>query len=444
VTTWPPPFPPSGPPGPSSSSAAASPPPPSATQPQKPRRRPIVLVLVIVALVVLAGLGIAFVWIPTLGLCPGCPPKTPPLSETTYSVASTEATEAADAHGGTWGVVYAVGLNGPSSLSRPFIGDNGGSYCSFQSTAGSQNVTIPAASGNRSAGGSPYWAFVLRNSSGAILGVSVTGGSASVFGTGNLQCGLHWGSPLETLPVSTMNSTTAMNLANAAGGSAFLRNNTSASVTMEVEASVTGSQGNSPTWTITYSTCSVDTEPPGPGGPLISYFTVYLNWSGTELGYGYGTGPESCLVPLGTPPGGLVPVSMKASIDLGASANFSGTDAQISVCATASCNFYNFTIESADVNLFWDDMVFTVMSPTGATVPVTGGVAAVDQSELFYYSNFTSFPLVPQSSQIPLMLDVMTAETVSLFEAGGSALAGDTLAITGIGMFGGTVEFPIT
>jgi hypothetical protein len=402
-----------------------------------------VFALVIAAIVVLAGLAIVFVVLPAGLLCPGCPPKTG-LSELTYSVASAEATEAADARGGTWGVVYAVGLNDPSSLSRPFIGDNGGSHCSFQPLSSSGNVTIPRASGNVSAGGSPYWAFVLRNTSGAILGVSVTSGSASVFGTGNLQCQLHWGTPLETLPASTMNSTTAMTLANAAGGSAYLRNNTTASVTMEVEANVTGERGNSPTWTITYSTCSVDTASPGTGGPVNSYLQVYLNWSGTELGYGYGHGTGVCVVPLGTPLGGLAPVSMKASIDLGASADFSGTDTQIPVCATTSCDFYNFTIETAAVNLFWNDMVFSVMSPTGVTVPVTGGVAAVDQSVLLEYANFTSFPLVPFSALIPLELDDTANDTVSLFEAGGSALAGDSLAITGIGMFGGTVEFPIT
>jgi hypothetical protein len=429
-------------PGPGSSGAGAPPPSSLAVQPAKPRRRPIVLALVIVAIVVLAGLGITFVVLPALP-CTGCPAKTAPLSEPTYSIASAEATEAADAHGGTWGVVYAVGLNGPSSLSRPFIGDNGGSHCSFQPISSPGNVTIPRASGNVSTGGSPYWAFVLRNSSGAILGASVTSGSASVYGTGNLQCGLHWGTPLETLPASTMNSTTAMALANAAGGSAFLRNNTTSSVTMEVEANVTGERG-SPTWTVTYSTCSVDTASPGTGGPVNSYLQVYLNWSGTELGYGYGLGTDTCVVPLGTPLGGSAPVSMKASIDLGASADFSGTDAQIPVCATTSCDFYNFTIETADVNLFWDDMVFSVMSPTGATVPVTGGVAAVDQSVLLEYANFTSFPLVPFSALIPLELDDTANDTVSLFEAGGLALAGDSLAITGIGMFGGTVEFPIT
>lgn len=411
------------------------------------------IVVLVVVVLVLAGLVATGVWPQS---------HTSSTRSVTYSAASALAEAAAGAvYGGSWLPVYATALNSRSSQVRPFIGDNGDEYgCAFQPPSSSRNVTIPAASGNISAGSSLYWLFALRNTTGAILAVSVIGGTAAVFGLGNFGCQIKWwpvvGGAGSEIPPSMIDSSTAMTLADAAGGTAFLHEYPYANVTMQLVGNTTQNLRPvlPPHWLLSYSTCPVDAAP--------YQYTANENLTWTAFVYANGTVTTEqgfCPVPLagepGSPIGGFPTEPLSTALSLGSSVGASGMDSEIPACATTSCQFYNFSITAAATNLPWGDLYFGLRAPSGSIVLETGGVAITLDGTVPAYDSgsfdnttgsvFLGYAYVNPglSTNVSQDVNVSTLYHICLFEVSGPPLTGDYLVATPVGQFLGPVEAPI-
>jgi hypothetical protein len=397
----------------------------------------VVIVAVVVAVaVVLAGLGLA-------GLLPffkqvGLP--TMPPSEPAFKQASALAISKADSINQTgWGVVYAAGLNSRAALDRPFIGDNGFTYCLFKPLDGVTNVTIPAMVGNVSSGSSASWSFILRNSQNATLGVNVNDGLATVFGAGNPQCQADFGATASLVPSSVLDSSRAMAIANADGGSEFLSLNPSANVMMTINGNFSQLGAHLiPTWSIFYTTCPLDyVQSSGPGEMLQLSLNPVTGWMVFDQ-----TSAGICAAPLGGPVGGYPIEPLGTVFAFSGTTDSVGLDSQIGLCASVSCSFYNVTITAAGANLTYGELAFSVNSPTGHPVPLIGGVAVVSFTGqvlgIDYFTNATWAPMSVTS------LGVTTQDSLAIFVTTGPSLVGDSLLATGTNAYSGTVTGPIT
>jgi hypothetical protein len=169
-----------------------------------------------------------------------------------YSTAKLAAMNAANSvQGGPWSVAEALAINSIARIQFPAFNGTGGSTvgCTISAASGVGPVSIGAASGGVGQGVSPFWEFLLTNSSGAGALVLVQNGSASVYATFHgSQCGLGL---FSSVPATVVDSTTADASANAAGGSAFLQKHPLANATMVlVSVAITS------VWAIEYATCS--------------------------------------------------------------------------------------------------------------------------------------------------------------------------------------------
>jgi hypothetical protein len=412
-------------------------------QPPKPRRlraltvAVAVLVAVLLILAALVATGeFRFFGMPE--------PPTGSPSYPTFAQARSLSTAAANSsYGGGWGVVYAAGVNSRSTLVRPFIGDNGANYCEFLPLKGSKNVTIPAMKGNLSSGQSAAWTFVLRNSTDGILGVTVNDGIASIFGTGNDRCGLEWYAySSAVLPASVMDSSQATATAYQAGGAAFLHSHPDANVTLQLEGNLTIGNSFSPAfWGVNFSSCAADSAAPNSSSLIGSSFDARVNaLNGSLNGTMSVTG--DCPVPLGLPLGGYPSIPLSSALAVGSTIDAVGLDSQLPDCASASCNFYNATLESVAPDLYAGNLSFAVTSSTGATISITGGVAIVGLTgQILGFYDFQTESWSPASAASLLL---STEDFLCLFDANVPTLVGDNLVATGSGAFSGTVTCPIT
>lgn len=257
---------------PATASAAPAPPPPASPAtpsgpfsplPAKRRSRwPVYAAVAAVAVVILIVVLVTVVPGFKLG---GSSSETGPLA---YSKARPIADSAMAAYpGGGWTALVAAGIATPT-VEQANITSNatGGSNCTFQPAAGvGPTLTVPAFSGNVSAGVAPAWEFVYRNSSGAVAIVAVLDGQGTVLGTiSGTVCGGVFGlfSPIPTGVIDSSQASGAV----ASAAAPFLQ--THSGVTAEFGllggVSFLGLTSGAK-WSVAYTTCKIGSAASGVG-----------------------------------------------------------------------------------------------------------------------------------------------------------------------------------
>ena len=247
-----PPVPPSPP--------SPSPPAPSTTPP--PRRR--TMLYVVVAVVIVVVLLVAFVVLPTLTSSGGA---SGPL---TYANARPIADRAMSGYeGGGWTLLFAVGLVTPMNESFPVntsaLGNLTSTGCTYHLVTSATTYTVPAFTGNRSAGETPAWEFAYRNASDTLAIASVINGQASVLATiTGTECAFV-AALLAPIPGNAIDSSQAA--ANVAPDAhAFLTAHPDASAEFALVGGFSFFGQSEPSqWSIVYTTCAVTASPTGTG-----------------------------------------------------------------------------------------------------------------------------------------------------------------------------------
>lgn len=275
-----------------SASATAAPPsvPPTPSTPR--RRNPWYLVVAVVIVVVIAAVAVVVVLrapsSPTTG------------SVLTYSGARSVADRTVGGfEGGGWNLLFAAGVAPAVAVSAP----EGTSTtlanlsCTYNPVGSPRNVTVPAFTGNRSAGLAPAWEFGYTSiSSDAIALVSVVNGTGNV--TGTLTGGdCAYADLLPGVPGSVIDSSRAAAIV-APYARPFLMEYPNASAAFVLGPSAFfGGSGLSYDWTVLYSTCSLTSGTSGTGGE----FNATVNaLNGTVVGTPHTTTGATCTPILST------------------------------------------------------------------------------------------------------------------------------------------------
>ena len=246
--------------------AQPAPPSPSSTTPSAtpaPRSRK-TLYVVVAAVVVVVVLLVAFIILPSLT------PSSGPSGPLTYSGAKPIAGGAMSGFdGGGWTLLFAAGLVTPTSESFPTntsaLGNLSSSGCTYQLVTSVSSYTVPAFSGNRSAGETPAWEFGYRNGTDALGIASVINGKASVLATITGDECAFFAQLLTPIPGNVIDSSqAAADVAPAAG--AFLAAHPNASAEFAILGGVNFLGHTLPAqWSIVYTTCTVTPNPTGTG-----------------------------------------------------------------------------------------------------------------------------------------------------------------------------------
>ena len=245
--------------------AQPAPPSPSSTTPSAtpaPRSRK-TLYVVVAAVVVVVVLLVAFIILPSLT------PSSGPSGPLTYSGAKPIAGGAMSGFdGGGWTLLFAAGLVTPTSESFPTntsaLGNLSSSGCTYQLVTSVSSYTVPAFSGNRSAGETPAWEFGYRNGTDALGIASVINGKASVLATITGDECAFFAQLLTPIPGNVIDSSqAAADVAPAAG--AFLAAHPNASAEFALLGGVSLFGHIPAEWSIVYTTCTVTPNPSGTG-----------------------------------------------------------------------------------------------------------------------------------------------------------------------------------
>ncbi len=171
--------------------------------------------------------------------------------------------------GGGWTLLFAVGLDSPTSETAPtntsFLGTLS-SYCTVTTLTPLSGLSVPAYSGNRSLGESPAWAFAYKNSTDAVALVSVVNGHGTVVATlTGIECAIIVAVAFDTVPGNAIDSSqAAKDVEPAAQG--YLSAHPNASAVFALIGGVHGDSVNLPLeWAIVYSTCTLSSTATGTG-----------------------------------------------------------------------------------------------------------------------------------------------------------------------------------
>ena len=397
---------PSAAPAPGPASAPPATPPPN---PLKGPNRTLLIVGAVVAVVVVVLLVLVF-------LVPSSPSSSGggPSTAETYSQALPGATSAVSGFGGGgWALVLSVGFVTNTTTTLPvnetsILADG----CNLTTVSSATTITIPGSSVNRSAGTSPAWEFAYRNASDGIALVDVTSGTASVLGTISGSCTSLFGF-LSVVPANVIDSSTAAAAVEPAA-SAFLRANPSAGAEFALVGGVSfGTESVGPEWEVAYSTCPVSPTASGTG----TEFNATVNGLTGEVLYS-ATNTIDCGSSTTTP----------TTYPLGTAVSFSSVSSQSSPPYTN----YTFAVEAAGDGVTWDNLTAQVQSDG---IEVTSGwtLSAVSLSD------------TPIATYDPAT-STWSAEGIQPIFAGNSLLlsatsnlSGDTLILSGLGEFTGSI-----
>jgi len=241
----------------------ATPSPPVPSVAPAPRSRKTLYVAVAVAVVVVVLL-IAFVVLPSLSSSGA------PSGPLTYSGAKPIADSAMSGfEGGGWTLLLAAGLVTPTSQSfstnASALGNLSSSGCTYQLVTSASTYTVPAFTGNRSAGETPAWEFGYRNDADTLAFVSVLNGKATVLATvTGTECAF-FAQLLIPIPGNVIDSSqAAADVASDVG--AFLAAHPSASAEFALLGGFNFLGHVIPSeWSIVYTTCPVTPNPTGTG-----------------------------------------------------------------------------------------------------------------------------------------------------------------------------------
>jgi len=250
-----PPAPPTPPP------SSPSPPAPPVTPGSRSRKTLYVVVAVVVIVVVLL---VAFIVLPSLTSSGG------PSGPLTYSGAKPIADGAMSGYqGGGWTLLFAAGLVTPTSETFPVntsaLGNLSSSGCTYHIVTGAATYTVPAFTGNRSAGETPAWEFGYRNASDTLAFASVLNGTATVLATiTGTECAF-FAQLLTPIPGNVIDSSqAAADVAPDAG--AFLAAHPNASGEFALLGGINFLGHTVPAeWSIIYTTCTLTPNPTGTG-----------------------------------------------------------------------------------------------------------------------------------------------------------------------------------
>jgi hypothetical protein len=256
--------------------------------------------IVVVAVVVVSGLYLG-----------GVAPFAPKASQGAGGALTFDAARAAgDAftqgyEGGGWGLLAAGGLASRASLSIPIVpGATSFANCTVQAAAGVTEITAPASPGPSGSGAASAWELVYWGNPGGLI-VSVVNGTASLAAsiTGTSTCRELF-SYVQSISAGIVDSSEAVQAADARGGSAFLSAHPGANLSMGVWGGISVLFYTLPsTWRISYSLCSLTATHPQPEPA----FNATVSSGGVVTGMGEGL--SNCTAPsaLGTAIGGSGP-----------------------------------------------------------------------------------------------------------------------------------------
>jgi hypothetical protein len=169
--------------------------------------------------------------------------------------------------GGGWALLVAAGLDSSSSEVLPVNSSSlSTSNCTFSLAPGAPaTITVPAYTGNRSAGLAPAWEFLYRDGAGTVALVLVVDGQATVFGTiGGVFCTSLFGL-FSAVPSSVIDSSQAAG-AVAANATTFFNQHPDANATFGLLGGVSFfGKSVGPEWTLKFSTCAFAVSPTGTG-----------------------------------------------------------------------------------------------------------------------------------------------------------------------------------
>jgi len=281
-------------------------------------------------------------------------------ADLTYSGAHPVADRAVGGFGGGgWTLLFAAGLVSPTaetiSVNATDLGELD-SYCTVTTESAFTGLSLPAYSGNRSSGAAPAWVFAYRNGTGDIAIVTVIDGQGTVVATlSGLACELASQLYFRAVPGNAIDSSqAAADVLPAA--KTFLTAHPNASAAYALIGGAHYENLSLPTeWSITYSTCSLNTSATGTGAE----FNATVNATTGEVIRTASTAGVSC---------GSESVTssdqLNTSFDLGAQ-TISGTEPDQN---------YSWPVIFAENGITWDNLSATV-EPEDAegSLPVDSG-----------------------------------------------------------------------
>ncbi len=173
---------------------------------------------------------------------------------------------AASASGGPWTAVVGSALVTPLEVTEPATNLTDLSEitnCTVDWIGGAPSVVVvPATSSGASVGTSAYWAFVLKNSTDALLVETVSQGTADALVTLTGGDCATIASFVVAFPGGMPDSPTILAAVNAAGGAAFLSDHANASELWGVLGGYTAlGITTAPEWIVEYTACSATASP---------------------------------------------------------------------------------------------------------------------------------------------------------------------------------------
>lgn len=237
---------------------------------------------------VAAVLLLVFLVVPLL---PGSGSTTSAAAVLTYSGARPVANQAVSGFdGGGWTLLVAAGIvtatSEPIPVNETALGNS--TTCTYTPVASLSDLTIPGFTGNRSAGVSPAWEFIYRNSSEALAVVSVLNGHGFVLATlTGADCAI-FAELFTPIPGDVIDSSQAAADVEPLAA-AFLSANPNASAEFGLIGGTVAlfGHGLGPEWSIMYSTCALSPSATGTG----SEFNATVNaLTGKVLGANTTTG----------------------------------------------------------------------------------------------------------------------------------------------------------
>ncbi len=413
--------PPSGPPS-ASRSVEASVLPISAGRTSPRRLTPLALVVLVAVLLVLATVGLDLV-----GAIPWLKPSSSAGRSVTFSEARSQADRVVPGYlTGPTTLGAAVGIGATSSFTDPQFGGNGSAPCSAQIFPGfSRDLSVPARSDSPGRGSVPLWLLEYSNAS-ELLVVRVLFGSAEAYARSASGAGCPALASLPATPATLVDSSTAANVTNAHGGTAFLNAYRGASelywLVPNLEAAIAG--GWNATWIVQYTSCLPFAASAANGSTLTVGVNALNSSNVTPSGAGPSTGPCTIGISPGGPGGnGNTPIG--EVLALGAPlVQFSG-----------STYWTNVTVGSAGGGIQWDEVELQVKSAGGAIVaPTSAWLGVVTTAGGAPVASYQFANGIRRASAPPT---VVSGDRLSIQTP--TSLSGDMLVITGLPPFQGSI-----
>lgn len=264
-------------------------------------------------------------------------------------------------------LMLAQAVHGSATVTLPITGSGGPASCSLGLVAGS-SVTLTASDGSPGSGQASFWEFLYQANHSNLLTVVVNGQQAvAAFTLNGTGCGdvyAGW----KPVPSGVITSSTAASVADADGGTAFLKAHPTATGLFVISNGL--SIGSGPVWSVDYTTCP-ESQLGGENGSLFSAAVNATN--GGVISSATSTVSCQAFYPFGTAPQIGVPIA--TVLALGASSPLLNTSAP-KVCTSrggASDTCYAFPIVKAGTGLRAQALAFAIRDSLGNPVSFTHG-----------------------------------------------------------------------